>query len=299
MTSRFTGVIPPMITPLTADEEIDLPAVRRIVNFTIEGGVDGLFILGSNGEGAVLRRSACQALAEATVEAAAGRVPVMAGVLETSTARVIEGMRALSGRGLDAYVVTNPFYFSGFNNAELVDHFRRAAEAADLPVLAYNIPQNTKACMNADAVMKLMDVPNIAGIKDSSGDWTEFQAILSGRTNPDFVVLQGMQSLAAVSLIAGADGLVPGHANVYPQLLAKLVMAVKQGDLKAAFGYQKTLDGLAKLRGRAFIHSYKLLCQALGLMEDYTASPLPRMNPDEAKRFLAAAVAAGMPLPNR
>jgi len=297
MTTRFTGVIPPMITPLTADEGLDRPAVRRMVDFLIDGGVHGLFILGSIGEGPYLRPSVRQELAEATVEAAAGRVPVIAGILETSTARVIDEMHSLSGRGLAGYVATAPYYFGGFNDGELFDHFRRVAEAADLPVLLYNIPQNTKVPLKADLVLKLAEVPNIAGIKDSSGDWPEVQAILHYRNRERFVVLQGNQSMCAVSLLAGADGLVPGHSNVYPRLLVDLMAAGLRRDIDALFAYQAQLDKLVKLRGRASTYTFKIVTKALGLTEDHTSSPLPRLTPEEARQFLAASAAAGLPLP--
>lgn len=299
MSKRFTGIIPPMLTPLTAQETLDRPSLKRLVDFEIEGGVDGLFILGTNGEGAFLTTPVRQELAEATVEFAAGRVPVIAGLLEASTSRVIEGMRALAGRGLEGYVATTPFYFGGFNNTELLEHFRRIAGEADLPVLAYSIPQNTKVVMNAELMMRLPEVPNLVGIKDSSGDWTEFQLALAALKGSDFTVLQGMQSLLTVSLLAGADGGVPGHANVYPQLFTRLVAAVRAGDIEGAFETQAQLDRLARLRGRAFIHTYKLLGKALGLMEDHVAAPLPRLSAEEGERFLAAAVAAGMPIPAR
>jgi 4-hydroxy-tetrahydrodipicolinate synthase len=286
-----------MITPLTADEGLDRPAVRRMVDFLIDGGVHGLFILGSIGEGPYLRPSVRQELAEATVEAAAGRVPVIAGILETSTARVIDEMHSLSGRGLAGYVATAPYYFGGFNDGELFDHFRRVAEAADLPVLLYNIPQNTKVPLKADLVLKLAEVPNIAGIKDSSGDWPEVQAILHYRNRERFVVLQGNQSMCAVSLLAGADGLVPGHSNVYPRLLVDLMAAGLRRDIDALFAYQAQLDKLVKLRGRASTYTFKIVTKALGLTEDHTSSPLPRLTPEEARQFLAASAAAGLPLP--
>ena len=285
-----------MITPLTADERLDRPAVGRLVNVLIQGGVDGIFILGSMGEGPMVRPSVRAELAEATVEAAAGRVPVISGVLEPSTARVIEEIHNLSGRGLEGYVVTTPFYFGGYNSEELGSHFRRVAEASDLPVLLYNIPVNTKVSFGADLVLKLADVPNIAGIKDSSGDWAEVQAILAKR-DPGFIVLQGNQTYAGISMLAGADGLVPGHANIYPQLLAELVATGRKGDVAATMAVQARLDALMRLRGRTPVHGYKLILKTMGMMEDNVASPLPRLTSQEAEKFLAANIAAGLPLP--
>jgi len=110
-TTRFAGIIPPLLTPLTPEEGVDRPAVKRFVESLIAGGVHGLFILGSMGEGAYLRPAVRQEMVEATVEAAAGRVPVIAGVLESGTARMLEEMRRLALPGVAAYVVTIPYYY--------------------------------------------------------------------------------------------------------------------------------------------------------------------------------------------
>ena len=123
MDTTFAGIIPPMLTPLTPDERIDCAAVERLVYFLIGHGVHGLFILGSIGEGAFLRPTEKRALAEATIAAARGRVPVIAGVLEPGTEQVIEGMRLRALPGIAAYVVTTPYYYGGFPTASLREHF--------------------------------------------------------------------------------------------------------------------------------------------------------------------------------
>jgi len=293
----FTGVIVPMVTPLTAEEKLDGPAVRRLVDFLVAGGVDGIFILGSMGEGPMLRPSVRHELAEATVEAAAGRVPVIAGALEPSTARTIEEIRGLKCRGLEGYVVTTPYYFSAYNDEELLGHFTRIAEAANLPVLLYNIPQNTKVPFGADLVMKLAQVPSIVGLKDTSGDWPEFQALLNWRRDHDFRLLQGNQSYMGISMLAGADGVVPGHGNVYPQLLVELTAAGRKGDIATTMACQARLDRLIRMRGRAPQYTFKIVLKAMGLTEDYIASPLPRLKPEEVDRFLTASIKAGLPIP--
>lgn len=298
MVVDFTGVVVPMITPLTEDERLDRASVHRIVDFLVDGGVHGLFILGSIGEGAVLRPAVRHELAEVAVEAAAGRVPVIAGAIEASTPRVVDEIRALAGRGLSGYVATTPFYFGGYNDSELYGHFSRIAEAADLPVLLYNIPQNTKVPLSADLAVRLSQVPNIAGIKDSSGDWSQVQAILLNRPS-GFRVLQGNQNLSAISILSGADGLVPGHANVWPQLLVELMAAAQKGDMSAAFACQARLDRVVRLRGRAIVHTFKTLAKARGLIDgDHMVSPAPRLSAAEADTLLHASVAAGLPIPS-
>jgi 4-hydroxy-tetrahydrodipicolinate synthase len=293
MEKQFAGIIPPMLTPLTAEETIDGPAVKRFVDFLIAGGVHALFILGSMGEGAYLRPAVRREMAEATVEAAAGRVPVIAGVLEAGTARVVEELQRLSIPGIAAYVVTTPYYYGGFTPAELRSHFHRVAEATDRPILAYNIPPNTHVSMKAELMLQLADLPNVIGVKDSGGDWFEDQLLLLRQRPAGFLVFQGNQIYSGVSLLAGADGLVPGHANVCPELLVGMYDAAQRKETALVWSGQARVNELLGLRGRAAIHTYKVLAQALGLMSDTVATPLPRLSAEETRQCLAAHRARG------
>lgn len=292
---RFYGVVPPTITALDASENLDRAGMARLVEYQISGGSHGIFVLGTNGEGPCLRDAVRREVCEVAVETARGRVPVIAGVLQPSTARVIDDMKLLEGTGVSAFVATTPYYFGGYNADELVGHYRRLADATDLPILIYNIPQNTKVPINADAVLKIAEDPRIVGVKDSSGNWSEVQRMILERPREDFVVLQGNQQMAAISLVLGGDGLVPGFANVHPRLLADLYDAVQRGATAEAFGIQKKVDAFLRIRGRATLHGTKLLAQHLGLIEANLTAPLPRMNPDEAQRYLDACLAAGFP----
>ncbi len=296
MGTRFAGIIPPMLTPLSPEERIDGPAVERLVNFLIGHGVHGLFILGSIGEGAFLRPSERRKLAEVTVAAAAGRVPVIAGVLECGTERVIEEMTRLALPEIAAYVVTTPYYYGGFAPRDLREHFRRVASATDKPILAYNIPQNTHVAMKAELMLELAAVPNIVGIKDTAGDWFEDQMLLLRQRPPGFVVFQGNQAYAGVSLLANADGLVSGHANIWPDLLVGMYNAALRKEMANVWAAQDRLNELMTLRARAPIHTFKVIARALGLMGDTVVAPLPRLSPEEAKQCVAAHAAIGLPL---
>jgi dihydrodipicolinate synthase/N-acetylneuraminate lyase len=269
--------------------------MARLVDYQIRGGVHGIFVLGTNGEGPCLRDAVRREVCEVAVETANGRVPVIAGVLQPSTARVIDDMTLLRDSGIAAFVATTPYYFGGYNADEMVGHYRRLADATDLPILIYNIPQNTKVSIGAEAVLKIAEDPRIVGVKDSSGNWTEVQRMILERPRPDFVILQGNQQMAAISLVLGADGLVPGFANVHPRLLSDLYDAVRRGAVAEAFAIQKQVDAFLRIRGRATLHGTKLLAAHLGLIEPHLTAPLPRMSPDEASRYLDACLAAGFP----
>ena len=285
-----------MLTPIDSDERLDRPAVRRLAEHILAGGANGIFLLGSMGEGPNLQLSVRQGLVEATVEAVAGRVPVIAGVLKANTAEVIDEIHALSGRGLDAYVVTTPYYYSEFSDDSLYHHFRRAVEASDLPVLLYSIPVATKVALSAELVLRLAELPGVAGMKDSSGNWNTVRTILQNRPNDEFTLLQGWTTMAVGSLLAGADGLVPGEANIFPRLLSDLVAAVKRGDLAAAFDCEARVFQSMPVQGWRSIHALKVLGKAMGLMDDNVTSPLPHITPEEVRTVLAAGEAAGLPI---
>ncbi len=296
MSRRFTGIVPPLLTPLDADERLDRPAVKKLVDYVVDGGANGLFALGSMGEGVNLPLSTRIELVEAVVEAAAGRVPVIAGVLRPNTAEVIDEIRAFSGRGLDGYVATSPYYYCEFTDDGLSEHFNRVLDAADLPTLLYSIPSATKVPLSANLVLKLAEHPRVAGVKDSSGNWNTVRTILQSRPNPDFTVLQGWTTMAVGSLLGGADGLVPGEANIFPRLLADLAAAVRRGDLATAYYCESRVYHCLPVQGWVGIHALKYLGKAMGLMGDTVSCPLPRLTAQEAERVLAAGRAAGLPI---
>lgn len=292
--SPFGGIIVPTLTPLTREEELDADALKRQVDFLLGSGVDALFPLGSNGEGAMLRSHTRADVVAATVKAAAGRVPVLCAVLEISTARIIDEIKSFAGQGISAYVVTTPLYYSGFNKKDLVRHFEAIAMSADAPILLYNIPQSTGHAMSESLIRALAEVDNIIGLKDSSGDWAPFQSLLLDRPNDHFALLQGSHELSAISLIAGADGLVPGYANMLPSLFVDIWNATSNQNISQALALQARLDKLLKLRGRANIHANKILSSALGLMDDTVTQPLPTMDSAAAEELVRASAAAGL-----
>lgn len=245
-----------MLTPLTADGAVDAGAVRRLVDFMVDGGVSGVFPLGSTGEGAWLTFEQQRQLVEATIAAAAGRVSVLVGVLEPSTVKTVETAKRWQGYDIDALVVTTPYYF-GVDADSIEWHFRTVAAASDFPIVAYNIPPMTHNLLTPDVMQRLMDVDNIVGIKDSAGDWDAFNGFLSLREQrPDFRVFQGNERMATQSMLAGADGIVPGMGNLIPQVFAQLVERAKAGDADEAQALQAKVDALWHLHG----HGYWLAC---------------------------------------
>ncbi|MFI5769509.1 dihydrodipicolinate synthase family protein [Streptomyces sp. NPDC051658] len=241
---RYTGVIPPVVTPLTADGEIDRPSLERVVGHLLDGGVSGLFALGSSGETAYLTPGRQDEVIKVITAACAGQVPVLAGAIETTTGRAIERARAAEALGADAVVVTAPFY-TRTHDTEIDRHFRDIAAAIDLPVLAYDVPVCVHSKLDPELLLPLAADGVLAGVKDSSGDDGSFRRLAIGaRELPEFSVLTGHELVVDAMMLGGADGSVPGLGNVDPHGYVRLHEAAVRGDWATARAEQDRLVAL-------------------------------------------------------
>lgn len=227
--SAFRGIIPPLCTPLDDAGMVDSASLERLVQRQLDAGVHGLFVLGSSGEAIYLDDRARSRALEVVVSTVAGAVPVLAGALAGSTARVIEQARWIERLPVDAVVVTAPFY-AHVNDAEIATHFETVASAIRVPVIAYDIPGNVGRKLSTEVVIDLLRREVIAGLKDTSGDMPGFRRIIDGLGNRPSSVMTGSDSLAAEALAAGAHGIVPGIGNVCPDLFVDLYAAHGRGD---------------------------------------------------------------------
>ncbi|MGW5738576.1 MULTISPECIES: dihydrodipicolinate synthase family protein [Streptomyces] len=243
-TPRYRGVIPPVVTPLDVDGEIDRPSLERVVGHLIDGGVSGLFALGSSGETAYLTPGQQDEVVKVITAVAAGQVPVLAGAIETTTNRAVERARAAAGLGADAIVATAPFY-TRTHATEIDRHFRDLAAAVDLPLLAYDVPVCVHTKLDPELLLPLAADGVLAGVKDSSGDDGSFRRLVLGaRELSDFSVLTGHELVVDAMMLSGADGSVPGLANVDPHGYVRLHEAAVRGDWAAAKAEQDRLAGL-------------------------------------------------------
>jgi 4-hydroxy-tetrahydrodipicolinate synthase len=237
--AEIKGIIPAMVTPLDDQEELDEAALRRLVNYLIERGVHGLFPVGSQGEFYAFSSEEKQRVWEIVVEEASGRVPVYAGTGAITTRQVIELNKVAEKAGVNAVSVLTPFFIHP-TEAELYDHYAAIAEATSLPVLLYNNPGRTGVKLSASFVARLGEHPNIAGIKDSSGDLT-LTIEMVRQTDDDFTVLMGRDSLIFAGLQHGIKGAIAATANVAPALVVEIYEAFQEGDLARALAAQEKL----------------------------------------------------------
>jgi 4-hydroxy-tetrahydrodipicolinate synthase len=290
--SSFHGVVPPVVTPLTKDFKVDFPSFTRVIEHLLDGGVDGLFVLGSTSEvvfhGDVARRE----IIEHAVKVTNGRVPIFAGVIDPTTDRVIEHAKIAEAAGADALVVTAPFY-TRTNQAETIEHFRYVRDAVTKPVIAYDIPVCVHIKLERKTTTTLAREGTIAGLKDSSGDDGNFRFVAMDMADkPDFFAMTGSEIVVDNCVLMGAHGVVPGLANVDPKGYVKLWKLAKAGKWDEARKEQERLCRLFEMvwvaagrtsPGSAGVGAFKTAMQALGVIDSNTmARPQRTLNAEEA-----------------
>ena len=271
---RLNGVIPPLLTPLDSNGKLDVPGLERLINHCIYGGVDGIFVLGSCGEGSVVDTETQRLVVQEALRIVDARVPVLVGLLETSADRVIEQMRTLPAEGVDGYVVTVPYYLQVWGPDQIFEHYRQIAQATDTDIILYNIPSFTSGYeINMDMVERLLTIPNVVAVKDSTDSWLLLQRKIFRRRDLDFSLFCGNEDMIAASGVFGVDGCVPCMANAYPEFLVELFSAAKAGKLEKALACEEVLQELKTVFSAAgsWIAACKYLCARKGLMQEYTA----------------------------
>jgi 4-hydroxy-tetrahydrodipicolinate synthase len=239
----LSGVIPPLCTPRDPEGGIDRTSLVRLCHRLVDAGVSGLFVGGSTGETALLDDATRLATLDIVVEAAAGRVPVLFGVIDTGTLRVLERARPAVDRGAAAIVATVPFYVAPHQN-EILGHFAYLRRRLDVPIVAYDIPSATHVRIGPATSVAIAKEGDAVALKDSSGDLAGLRSIVDSTRDLPFRVLSGSETLADAALFSGADGLVPGLGNVDPDGYVRLYRAARSGDTALATAEQRRLAAL-------------------------------------------------------
>lgn len=239
---RFQGIVPALVTPFTDTHQVDEGALRSLIENLIGHGVHGLFVLGTNGEFFTLSEREKLNIARITVEATAGRVPVIAGTGAFATHEVIEMNSRMVELGVDALSVITPF-FNAISQKELINHYTAIADASALPIMMYNIPAKTGLSIGIGAVAALSQHPQIKGIKDSAGNFDNLVQMIQYRSD-DFAVFAGTDSLIYWNLLAGGDGAVAATANAVPSVVMDIWHRFQAGDHEGARAAQEHLRPL-------------------------------------------------------
>lgn len=241
----FSGVVPPVATPLLPDGTIDHASLGRLADRLIGEGVSGLFALGSTGETAYFTDDQRVELLRTIVAANAGRVPVIAGAIELTAPRIIQTAHRLVEAGAQAIVTTAPLYTLN-SAAEVADHFRTIAAAIDAPLWAYDVPVRVHTKLGVDLLVQLGSEGVIQGVKDSSGDDVSFRRLVAANeaAGRPLQLLTGHEVVVDAMALVGAAGVVPGLANVEAAGYVRLWDAAQRGDWIAARSEQERINRL-------------------------------------------------------
>lgn len=243
---KYKGIICAMITPLDENQDINPKATRELIDYLIDNGIYGLFILGTNGECHVLTDDEKVEFAKIVIEHTNNRVPVFVGTGGNSTREVISLSKKMEAIGANALSVITP-YFVPPTQQELIAHYKAVASAVNLPILMYNMPGKTGINIEPESVRELAKVKNIVGIKDSGGKLENMKAYLEVTKGEDFGVFSGSDSLILDILNAGGQGAVAATANFLAEIDVAIYNNFIKGDLQAAQKAQNSIEELRRI----------------------------------------------------
>lgn len=273
------GIIPALVTPFRDDESLDEDGLRGIVGFVLEAGVHGVFVAGSQGESYALSSDERRRILRIVVEEVNGRVPVYAGTGAVTTAECVRLTREAAELEAAAASIITP-YFIKPTQAELIEHYRRIAQAVDLPIVLYNHPLRTGVHLETSTVKTLAQMENIVGIKNSGTDLAQTMDYLLA-CDESFSVLSGYDAVIFPTLMMGGSGAVTACGNVVPRLVVDLYEAVQMGDYARAQEMQFKLFPLRKAFALATFPSViKEAMNLLGHRAGPTRAPVGRLDDD-------------------
>ena len=288
----FEGLTVAMVTPFRGGE-LDLEATGRLVEFMLEGGVEGLVVSGSTGEAATCSVEERRTLWRFVRERVAGRVPVVAGTGSNSTADSIALTRLAEEIGLDGAMLVTPYYNKPTPKGQIA-HFTAVAKATRLPIILYNVPSRTGTNSTPDVLEKLESVPNVSAIKEASGSLDQASAL---RARTRFTLLSGDDSLTVPMIAVGAEGVISVVGNAAPRPMRELCDHARAGRKEAAESSHRKLLPLFRA---LFLESnpgpVKYLLSAMGLIENELRLPLVPVEPATEKAILDAARSTGVTL---
>jgi 4-hydroxy-tetrahydrodipicolinate synthase len=289
MSKKYHGVILPIITPVDENENVDEEGFRLLLKHCTDHGLHGIFVAGTNGETMALTQIERERAIKIALDEMGNRIPVMAGVMDSSTQRVIDNIKRLEQMGGTCAVVTSIFYARHTSQEETVRHFEKISRKTNIDLVVYNIPPFTGLKLTAATMSKIAAIDKVVGMKDSSGDFGEFQKLLRRHAaDPEIAVLQGTTAAAAASLLQGADGYVPSIALLFPELFVRMYEAGTRGDIKATLELNGLIAEISEILGMSknATATNKYALSLLGFTHKRVIRPQDMTTPEEEKMIV-------------
>jgi 2-dehydro-3-deoxy-D-pentonate aldolase len=282
------GIIPPLVTPLTDINTLDIRGLEKLIEHVISGGVQGIFILGTTGEATSLSYELRKELIKRTSENVNHRIPVMAGITDTSVKGSLDIAEYSAEMGIDSVVIAPPYYVP-ISQEEMREYLEIIVPKIQLPFLMYNMPGCTKMHMSLETIKKSKELGSI-GIKDSSGDMSYlFSLIREFKDSPEFSIMTGTELFLPDTILHGGHGAVAGGANLFPGLFVDLYNASLERDLgriavlrDLVFEIDNTIYNVGKHKSR-IIKGIKCALSVMNICNDYVALPLGKFKEEERK----------------
>ena len=281
----FIGTGVALVTPFKKDFSIDIDALRRIVNYVIEGGVEYLVVLGTTGESSTLSKSEKELVIKTVVEANASRLPLVLGVGGNNTFEVVEELKSRDFTAFSAILSVSPFYNKPTQEG-VYQHFKAIAEASPIPIILYNVPGRTASNMSPEVVKRLAnDFKNIIGIKEAAGDIVQAMKLIQHKSK-DFLVISGDDMIALPMVLAGGAGVISVIGQGYPIEFSQMIRFGLQRKVEEAYGIQyKIMDAIDMIFEEGNPGGIKEIFNSLGLSEKTMRLPLVNVSDSLANRL--------------
>ena len=284
------GIIPPVVTPLLNNHEIDEDGLAKLIEHLISGGVHGLFLLGTTGEAPSLSYKLREQFVKKACELTAGRIPIMVGITDTSFEGSIEMASSYKEAGADAVVIAPPYYIP-ISQSEMIDYLEALVPQLPLPFLLYNMPGFTKLHMTEETVAKAKELGAL-GIKDSSGDMFYLYSLINKfKNSPDFSIITGTEIFIPETIMQKGHGAVPGGANMFPKLFVDLYNASVAGNQQqiaqlreVVMKIYNTIYSVGPYTSK-YIIGTKCALSVMGICSDYVAHPIKRFDEKNRKQI--------------
>lgn len=291
MKKPLRGIIPPLVTPLLDNDTLDIEGLERLIEHTIQGGVHGIFILGTTGEFASLSHKVRSELIQRTCKIVNGRVPVLAGISDSAFSESLNLAAKASDHGADAVVLTPPYYFVS-GQPELLEYLKRIMLHMPLPLFIYNMPAHTKVIFEPETVRVAASIPGIIGMKDSSSNLAYFKQIQYAlRDHMDFTFLVGPEEFLSEFVLTGGHGGVNGGANMFPKLYVNLYNASVNRDFETILNLQQKVMQISTTiynvghYGSSYLKGLKCSLSVMGICSDFMAEPFHRFKEKERMKI--------------
>lgn len=292
MNLPMRGIISPMVTPLLDNDTLDTKGLEKLIEHMIEGGVNGIFVLGTTGEFASLSYMLRNELIERTCLIVNGRVPVLAGITDSSFSESLNLARVAADCGADAVVLAPPYYYAS-GQPELLDYLKRIMVQMPLPLFIYNTPVHTRMIFEPATVMAAAEIPGIIGIKDSSSDLAYFNRVsYLLRDHSDFTFMVGPEEFISEFVLMGGHGGINGGANLFPKLYVELYNASVNRDFEKILPLREKVLQISTTiynvghYGSSYLKGLKCALALLGICNDFMAEPFRKFkDPEKLKVY--------------